>query len=202
VRAKLALGLVALLCLALTALAQAEVTQRGNLRVSFDGKLSAHALPRTGTAPVRVSVAAKIATTDAKAPPQLRAITITIAINCNGHFESKGLPICPLRETSDHTLPDLVFALRAHGIGVDLAGRIDSVKGGIRGSFETVPDAPVSKFVVVMNGGRRGVLVNAANLCAERQQATARFIGHNNRGALWHPPIKARCARHAKGRSR
>ena len=77
--------------------------------------------------------------------------------------------------SSSHTLPDLVFALRGHGIEVDVAGRIDSFKGGIRGTFPTIPDAPVTKFVLKLNGGKRGVLVNAENLCA-RQAAGRRQV--------------------------
>jgi len=95
--------------------------------------------------------------------------------------------------SSSHTLPDLVFALRGHGIEVDVAGRIDAYKGGIRGTFPTIPDAPVSKFVLKMNGGKRGVLVDAENLCKARQLATARLLGHANRGWRLHPQVKADC---------
>lgn len=95
--------------------------------------------------------------------------------------------------SSSHTLPDLVFALRGHGIEVDVAGRIDSSKGGIRGTFPTIPDAPVSKFVLTMKGGKRGVLVNAENLCKKKQLASARFVGHANRGWRLHPAVKAKC---------
>jgi len=94
---------------------------------------------------------------------------------------------------SSHTLPDLVFVLRGHGVEVDVAGRIDSNKGGIRGTFPTIPDAPVSKFVLKMRGGKHGVLVNAANLCKETQLASARFTGHANRGWRLHPALKAKC---------
>ncbi len=103
--------------------------------------------------------------------------------------------------SSDNTLPDLVFALRERGIEVDVAGRIDAVKGGIRGTFPTIPDAPVSKFVLNLRGGKRGVLVAAANLCAAPQLATARLVGHNNLGRLAHPALKIPCAakkRHGK----
>ncbi len=65
-----------------------EVVQRGKLRVSFDGKLTPHTLPRKGSAPVKVSVAAKIAATDGGSPPQLRQMAI--AINRNGHFDPQG----------------------------------------------------------------------------------------------------------------
>jgi hypothetical protein len=100
--------------------------------------------------------------------------------------------------SSTHTLPDLVFALRGHGIEVDVAGRIDAYKGGIRGTFPTIPDAPVSKFVLRMNGGKRGVLVNAENICKGRQLATARLLGHANRGWRLHPEVKAACAKSRK----
>ena len=71
---------------------QAEVSQRGNLRVSFAGKIAPHSLPRVGTAPVAVSLAGEIKTTDGSKPPQLR--TISMAINRNGHLDNHGLPRC------------------------------------------------------------------------------------------------------------
>jgi hypothetical protein len=101
---------------------------------------------------------------------------------------------------SSHTLPDLVFALRGHGVEVDVAGRIDSFRGGIRGTFPVIPDAPVTKFVLKMNAGKRGLLVNAENLCRKRQPATAKFIGHANRGWRLHPEVKATCKKKKKGR--
>lgn len=100
---------------------------------------------------------------------------------------------------SSHTLPDLVFALRGHGVEVDVAGRIDSHKGGIRGTFPVIPDAPVTKFVLNMKAGKRGVLVNAEDLCEGRQSSTAKLIGHANRGWRLHPELKARCQK-KKGR--
>jgi hypothetical protein len=100
---------------------------------------------------------------------------------------------------SSHTLPDLVFALRGQGIEVDVAGRIDSSRGGIRGSFPTIPDAPVSKFVLALKAGKRGVLVNAENLCRKRQLAIAKLIGHANRGWRLHPELRAQCEGRRRG---
>jgi hypothetical protein len=96
--------------------------------------------------------------------------------------------------SSDNTLPDLVFALRERGIEVDVAGRIDAVKGGIRGTFPAIPDAPVSKFILHLRGGKRGVLVAAANLCASPQLALARLVGQNDLGRVSHPALKIPCA--------
>lgn len=103
--------------------------------------------------------------------------------------------------SSSHTLPDLVFALHGHGLEVDVAGRIDSSKGGIRGTFPTIPDAPVSKFVLKLNAGKRGVLVDAENLCKQRQLAAARFVSHANRGWRLHPEVRAKCKKR-KGKKR
>jgi hypothetical protein len=103
------------LALGLGALAQAEVLQRGSLRVTFEGKLTPHSLPRTGTAPVKVSVGTQIASTDGTDPPQLRQISI--AINSNGHFEPEGLPVCPLRAIQPSTTADALAACRSSLVG-------------------------------------------------------------------------------------
>jgi hypothetical protein len=87
-----AAALAAVLALCTAALAGAEITQEGNLRVSFQGGISPHALPRKGTAPVKVTLTGKIKTTDGAPPPQLR--TIEMAINRNGKLDYRGLPAC------------------------------------------------------------------------------------------------------------
>jgi len=104
--------------------------------------------------------------------------------------------------SSGNVLPDLVFALRGRGIHVDLAGKIDSVKGGLRGRFEGLPDAPVSKFVLKMNGGRRSIVEVAANLCTEEQLATVRLVGQSNQGLKGRPAVKAECKVKKKGKGK
>lgn len=83
---------VALLCLSLVAIAEAEVIRKGNLQVSYGGKIVPHNLPRVGTAPVSVSVSAEIRTIDDSPPPQLRRIVLSI--NRNGRLDPRGLPSC------------------------------------------------------------------------------------------------------------
>jgi hypothetical protein len=75
-------------------LARAEIEQKGNLRVAVSGKLVPHSLPRTGMAPVSVSVSGQISTTDETEPPHLRKLTIEI--NHHGQLDSTGLPICEI----------------------------------------------------------------------------------------------------------
>ena len=82
----------AILIAGVVSLASADITQQGTLRVNFAGKLSPSRLPRTGLAPVAVSLSGEITTTDHSTPPQLQ--TITMAINRNGRLDYQGLPRC------------------------------------------------------------------------------------------------------------
>jgi hypothetical protein len=96
--------------------------------------------------------------------------------------------------SSNHKLPDLVAAL--HGIvNVDIVGRIDSFKGGIRSSFETVPDAPVSKFILNMQGGKKGLVVNSRNLCRGKNRANAALTGQNGVAYDSKPVVKPSCGK-------
>ena len=113
--ARLLLVSAALGCLVLGALAQAEVVQSGHLRISFRGALTPRALPRRGSAPVRVAVAAEIASTDGRQLPQLRQIAI--AINRSGHFDPRGLPVCHLREIQPATTANALEACRRSLVG-------------------------------------------------------------------------------------
>lgn len=91
------------------------VEQRRGVRVSFDGKLSPHALPRHGTAPVGIVVDARISATGDQDPPQLRRITI--AINRNGHFSSKGLSSCRIEQIQPSTTSNALAACRSALVG-------------------------------------------------------------------------------------
>jgi len=99
--------------------------------------------------------------------------------------------------SSDNKLPDLVAALRGV-VDVNVVGRIDSVNGGIRSSFETVPDAPVSKFILRMQGGKKGLIVNSRDLCSADYRATARFSGQNGAAHDFRPLVKPSCAKQRK----
>jgi hypothetical protein len=94
--------------------------------------------------------------------------------------------------SSSHKLPDLVADLKGQ-IEIVVAGRIDSVNGGIRNTFEAVPDAPVSRFVLEMSGGRKGLLENSQNLCRAPIRATVELNGYNGKLHDFHPALKADC---------
>jgi hypothetical protein len=73
-------------------LAQAELSQDGNVRISFSGDFSPHSLPRDRPAPVTVDVQGAISTTDGSHPPPVRRIEI--ALNRHGRLSTQGLPAC------------------------------------------------------------------------------------------------------------
>jgi hypothetical protein len=100
--------------------------------------------------------------------------------------------------SSSHELPDLVAALNGQ-IDVDLVGRVDTGKGGgIRNTFEAAPDAPVSKFVLEMKGGKKGLLVNSENICRKTQKASVSFTAQNGAALALTPTIKNSCGGKAK----
>jgi hypothetical protein len=99
--------------------------------------------------------------------------------------------------SSSHPLPDLVVAL--HGqIDVALVGRIDSVNGGIRSTFGSVPDAPVSKFTLQMQGGKKGLLVNSTNICKSTNRAVSKLTAQNGKTYDTKPVLKAKCGKAKK----
>jgi hypothetical protein len=104
--------------------------------------------------------------------------------------------------SSSNPLPDLVADLGGQ-IHVALVGRVDSVNGGIRNSFEAVPDAPVSKFTLSLPSGRKSLLENSTNICRGKHKATATFTAHNGRVLVLKPELKAKCkAKSRKAKSK
>lgn len=106
--------------------------------------------------------------------------------------------------SSSHKLPDVVAALRgppSQPIEIDLVGRVDSVNGGIRTRFETVPDAPVTKAIVTLQGGKKGLFQNSTNICKGAFRATVKMDGQNGKFHDTRPILKAACKAkaHKKG---
>ncbi|HWO83223.1 MAG TPA: hypothetical protein VNM38_05465 [Solirubrobacterales bacterium] len=96
--------------------------------------------------------------------------------------------------SSNHELPDMVAALHSPKADINLVGRIDSTKqGGIRSTFEGVPDAPVSKFILQMQGGKKGLIVNSEDICKAKHRAIAAFKGQNGKRHEFNPVVKTKC---------
>ncbi len=101
--------------------------------------------------------------------------------------------------SSNNPLPDLVAHLEGQ-VDIDLVGRIDSFKGGIRTTFDRVPDVPVSKFVMKLRGGKRGLLVASRDLCAKPVKAIVRFKAQNGKKVGKRPKLKTPCGKKSKPR--
>jgi hypothetical protein len=95
--------------------------------------------------------------------------------------------------SSEHKLPDLVVALHNSQLDFDLVGRVDSVKGQLRNTFESAPDAPVSSFSLELQGAAKGLFVNSANLCKGTHRAKVIFTGQNGKVARSEPALQAKC---------
>jgi hypothetical protein len=94
-------------------------------------------------------------------------------------------------------LPDIVADLNGQ-IHVVLVGFIDSKKVGketslLRTRFASIPDAPVSKFVLRLKGGKRSLIQNSANLCKAQSKAEVEMTGQNGKTNDFEQKIAVSC---------
>jgi len=105
--------------------------------------------------------------------------------------------------SSSGALPDLVADLHSGSIRIVLQGQIGpGKKGGIRAFFSDLPDEPIDRFVMTLFGGKRGLLVNSANICAKPPIANVKAIGQNNIGAVFTTKLRGQCHQAGKGSKR
>jgi hypothetical protein len=81
---------------------------------------------------------------------------------------------------SNHPLPDLLADLRGQ-VDIQLHGVISTKKKRIRTTFSPIPDVPVSKFTLTMEGGKKGLLVNSKDLCTHRYFSRLDFLAQNGK---------------------
>jgi DNA-binding beta-propeller fold protein YncE len=161
-----------------------EVVQRGRLRVAFQADFTPRKLPRSGAAPVRLSVGARISTADGSEAPQLRRLTI--AINREGRFDPTGLPICRISDIEPATTENALEACRDSLVGqgtfnakVRLSrqspfpseGKVYAFNGRLHGrpailahvyGTEPVPTSYTLPFEVGRTGGTFGLVLRAS----------------------------------------
>jgi hypothetical protein len=98
-------------------------------------------------------------------------------------------------------LPDVVAALNGQ-IDITLDGKISTVHGGLRTTFGTVPDAPVSKFTLSLDGGAKGLLENSTNLCAASEHVSVQMAGQNGLTANQDAVLRTPCGKPGRHRHR
>jgi hypothetical protein len=97
----------------------------------------------------------------------------------------------------ERVLPDLVLDL--HGqIDLVQVGFVDSVRERLRTTFASVPDAPVTKIVLNLKGGKEGLLQNSENLCAAERRATVNLKAKNGLERNFNTTIKTPCGKRSK----
>ena len=86
------MGLAAFCALFAAAPASAELSQKGDIFVRFDGGIAPKALPRHSLAPIGVRLEGTVRTPPGDARPALSRIRI--ALNSGGRLDTRGLPVC------------------------------------------------------------------------------------------------------------
>jgi hypothetical protein len=107
--------------------------------------------------------------------------------------------------SSSHNLPDLVTDLRgpaSQPIRLEAAGRTDTVGTQLRNTFEFIPDAPLSRVVLHLHGGKNGLIENNTNICAQVDRAAVLFGAHNGRSYGVNPKVVTSCGGKRKGKGR
>jgi hypothetical protein len=97
--------------------------------------------------------------------------------------------------------PDLVIILQGEGITLDLVGNTDIKKGITISTFNSVPDAPISTFDLMLPEGPHSALAAYGNLCKSKLNMPTAITGQN--GAVIKQTTRiavAGCPKHRKAR--
>ena len=104
--------------------------------------------------------------------------------------------------SSEHQLPDVVAALHNGQIDVVLVGRVDSVKGSLRNTFESTP-TPRSRSRLQLHGRQEGPVRKLHQPLQGTHKAIAAFTGQNGKQLDFNPVVKATgCKAKAKKQKR
>jgi hypothetical protein len=106
----------------------------------------------------------------------------------------QGIRIHPLTGARIRTLPSLLAKLRGE-VRINVRGTTDVEKLRLVSTFERVPDAPVSRFVLRVAGGRRGILAvtGRRGICQRRRVSDVQLTGHNGKQAASRVKMAAPC---------
>ena len=101
------------------------------------------------------------------------------------------------------TTPTLLVKLRGE-VAIDLRAKTTVKRDRLVTTFPQVPDAPVSKFSMRIDGGKKGILVVTRtrrakiDLCAAKQTAKVDLDAHNGKHADFATRVKTPCAKGGK----
>jgi hypothetical protein len=90
------------------------------------------------------------------------------------------------------TLPSLLVPLRGQ-IALDLTGKTSVSHNKLVTTFGSIPDAAISKFVLTVNGGSKGILAITKGLCKSKQSASVKETGQSGKTHGASPKIATPC---------
>ena len=175
--ARLAALLIALGPLIAPTASRGAVTQSHGIRLAFSGSLRPRALPRSGSAPVSVSLSARIAPADAGSLPQLRRIAI--AINRYGRLDPRGLPRCRIDRIQPATSAEALASCRGALVG----------RGTFSADVRVSEQAPFPSLgqVLAFNGrfhGRPAILAHIYGVDPAPTSDVLAFVVRHGRGSF------------------
>jgi hypothetical protein len=94
----------------------------------------------------------------------------------------------------DRRLPSLAASLSG-AVDLEVTGQIDSRAGRLRTTFAGLPDLPWSRIELVLDGGKRGLLVNSGGFCTQRQRVRAVFKAHSGKVSHRAEAVKSDCGK-------
>lgn len=150
-----AVALLAALAIGLAGHAYGERSQRGNLIVSLDGRLSPLKLPRDRGAPVSVRVEGGLQTADRATLP--RVTRVELGLPSEASISTRGLPVCRPQRLRNATAGEALSACRGALVG----------RGWIASDVVLPNQTPFSLRTQLLAfngrvGSRRAVVVHAA----------------------------------------
>lgn len=93
----------------------------------------------------------------------------------------------------ERLLPDVVGDLNGQFRFILVIAILRSKNERVRTKVLNSPDAPVSKVILTMAGGKKGLLENSENLCRKPQRANLNLTGQNNSTYNTRPVVKTSC---------
>jgi len=96
-----------------------------------------------------------------------------------------------LRE-SDGKYPDLAVDLKGQ-FDLTLAAHLRTPGHRIVADFDSLPDVALSRLELVLEGGRRGLLINSEGLCQGTRRAAVDVVGHNGKTRGVRPLTRTAC---------
>jgi len=141
------LALPVFIVLAIAALsAQAELVKSGSLHISVSAGIQPHLLPRSGRAPIAVSIVSRLTTSEGEVPPPIKRLRIEL--NRHGRLQTLGLPECDVTRIYPASTKAALRACRPALVGRG-SFSVDVVLGGQK-------PYPTSGRLLLFNGRSNG----------------------------------------------